>query len=438
MTTIAILGTGMAGCGAAYRLRGEQVTTVLFDQHAFAGGHTASFAQPGGFIFDDGPHVSFTRDERFKKLLAENVKGEYQTVPMRLNNYWRGHWVTHPVQTNLHGLPTDLVVKVLADFVEARGVQNPVIRNYEDWLVNSFGRTFAELFPMEYTRKYWVTEPANMSTEWLGPRMYRPDLEEVLLGALTTSPPNIHYATEFRYPTRGGFASYVPGFLKGADVRLDHRVVGVDARARRLRFADGSTAGYDGLVSSAPLPELIPMIDGAPREVTEAAARLSCSSCVLVNVGVGRAGIGDATISYFYDRDIVFPRLSFPHTMSPHTVPAGASSIQAEIYFADKYKRLDRDPADFIEPVIRDLIRCGLLTSEDRILYRGATLCRWANVIFDLDRAAAVAVVHGYLDELGIGYCGRYGDWDYLWTDQSFVTGERAAGAALERLGRRR
>jgi hypothetical protein len=33
-----------------------------------------------------------------------------------------------------------------------------------------------------------------------------------------------------------------------------------------------------------------------------------------------------------------------------------------------------------------------------------------------------------------VSYCGRYGDWAYLWTDESFLSGERAAEKALGRL----
>jgi len=36
-----------------------------------------------------------------------------------------------------------------------------------------------------------------------------------------------------------------------------------------------------------------------------------------------------------------------------------------------------------------------------------------------------------YLDEVGIAYCGRYGDWGYMWTDESFKSGEQAAERAL-------
>ena len=88
-------------------------------------------------------------------------------------------------------------------------------------------------------------------------------------------------------------------------------------------------------------------------------------------------------------------------------------------------------PDDWIEPVIKDLRRCGLLHGNDRILCRKTLLLRYANVIFDLDRAAALKTVHGYLDDLGIAYCGRYGDWGYMWTDESFKSGENAAQKAL-------
>ncbi len=87
MSAIAILGTGMAALGAAYRLRSES-GTVLYDENPYAGGHTATTRHPTGFLFDKGPHVSFTKDERIQGLFAESVKGEYEAVQYSLNNYW--------------------------------------------------------------------------------------------------------------------------------------------------------------------------------------------------------------------------------------------------------------------------------------------------------------------------------------------------------------
>ena len=141
-------------------------------------------------------------------------------------------------------------------------------------------------------------------------------------------------------------------------------------------------------------------------------------------------------MSYFYDDDICFTRLSFPHMLSPTNAPAGTSSIQAEVYYSDKYRPLTVPPESLIDPVIGDLRKCGLLRDRDCILHRSAMVAPYANVIFDLERTAALATVHAFLDEVGVAYAGRYGVWAYLWTDESFLSGERAAETALASLSR--
>jgi protoporphyrinogen oxidase len=435
MKRIAILGTGMAGFGAAHAAHAAGVRPVMYDMHDHIGGHTASYEFPGGWTFDEGPHVSFTDNTRIQDLLAANVEGKYEAFATKVNNYWKGHWIKHPAQINLHGLPPDLVTKIMMEFVEiSQRTEKPTIHNYEDWLRASFGNTFSETFPMEYTVKYHTTTAANMNTEWIGPRLYRPKLEEVFRGALQPKSDDVHYIAGFRYPTRGGFVSYLHPFRKIADIQLDHRVVKIDPKERSIYFANGAKADYGGVVSSIPLPELVPMIAGAPRDVVEAAERLACSEAVIVNLGIDRSDLVDAHWSYFYDRDICFARLSTPHLQSPNNVPSGCGSLQAECYYSKKYRPLNQRPEECIEPVIADLKRCGVLRETDKILFRQAMHIPYANVIFDLESMPATKLVHGYLEDIGIGYCGRYGDWAYIWTDQSFVSGENALQKVLSKV----
>ena len=433
MTNIVVLGTGMAGFGAAYRLRAEGIRPTLYDKNSYYGGHTASFRDANGFLFDLGPHISFTKDPRIQNLFAEYVDQKYEAVQINLNNYWRGLRITHPVQLHLNKLPHDLIVEIITDFVKEQHGPERHIANYEDWLIASYGKRFAEVFPMTYTRKYHLTTAANMTTEWLGPRMYRPSLAEMLRGALAPWTPDVHYITNFRYPSNGGFLSYLRDLPALADLALGHRLVAVDPRRRELRFANGVTTDYDALISSVPLPDFVPMIAEAPRDVVEASQRLACSTCVLVDVGVDRADLSEAQITYFYDEDIAFTRLSFPHMLSATNAPPGCGSVQAEVYFSRKYRPLTQSPDDLIDVVIKDLRRTGILRDDDKILTRHATVIPYANVIFDLDRTEALKTVHGYLDDLGIAYCGRYGDWGYMWTDESFISGERAAETALSK-----
>ena len=174
------------------------------------------------------------------------------------------------------------------------------------------------------------------------------------------------------------------------------------------------------------------MIYGAPVDVLEAAKKLACTTCLLVTIGVDRDEISESHWSYFYDDDFFFTRLSYPHMQSPQNAPPGTGIIQAEVYYSNKYHPLDRSPQECIEPVISDLLRCGILRDNDEILFKHASIIPYANIIFDLDRSEALENVHGYLDEINVAYCGRFGEWGYLWSDESFVSGENAAQKVLD------
>ena len=108
---ILILGSGMAGLGAAHRLRSEGRKARVLDKNAYPGGHTTTHIRDG-YVFDEGPHVSFTKNERIKKFFAEAINNDYLSIDAYIDNYWRGQYIRHPVITNMHGMPRDVVVEV--------------------------------------------------------------------------------------------------------------------------------------------------------------------------------------------------------------------------------------------------------------------------------------------------------------------------------------
>jgi hypothetical protein len=66
VTGVAVLGTGMGACGAVHRLAAEGLAPVMYDMNAYHGAHTTSFEHPGGFVFDIGPHISYTKNPRIQ------------------------------------------------------------------------------------------------------------------------------------------------------------------------------------------------------------------------------------------------------------------------------------------------------------------------------------------------------------------------------------
>lgn len=435
MTRVAVLGTGMAGFGAGHALEQAGVSFVLYDRNAYYGGHTHSLRYDSGFVFDEGGHVSFTKHAHVRDILAENVGGEFEERRLGADNYWKGRRIPHPVQCNLSRLPADLAVEILTEYTALGDRAPSPDASYATWLVETYGRTFAETFPMVYGHKYHTTTMDRLTTDWIGPRMYRPSLNEIFRGAIPGATPGAgaHYVDMFRYPKVGGFKTYLAAFAERYELRLNHCLTRLDPSARTLQFADGRVETYDAVVSSIPLPELIPLMAGAPDDVRRAARQLAFTTAVLINLGIDREDLSDAGITYFYDEDIIFSRVNLPHMFSPRNAPPGCGTIQAEVYFSDKYRPLPANPRDLVDRVVADLRRADFIRDTDKILLQDVAMNRYANVIYDRDRAAAVATIHGYLNDVGVHYCGRYGDWNHAWTDQAFISGEEAAKRALER-----
>ena len=224
--------------------------------------------------------------------------------------------------------------------------------------------------------------------------MYRPEPRRRCCAARSPpGPPDVeHYISHFRYPTRGRLrllpAARSPTWpTSGSATRWCRSIRG----AARCASPTAATYGYDGLVSSVPLPDLLPMIAGAPADVVAASRRLACSTCVLVNVGVDRADLSRAHMTYFYDEDICFTRLSFPHMLSASNVPAGMRQHPGRGLFLEQVpavhraaRRLDR-AGDRGSQTLRPASRRATESSA-----RHASVVRYANVIFDLERAAAI------------------------------------------------
>ena len=264
-----------------------------------------------------------------------------------------------------------------------------------------------------------------MSVDWVGQRVYSPSLDEVKYGATTPSTNNDHYYIQrSRYPLKGGFWSYTHSLAQGLNLHLGHKAAEIDLHRKRISFHDGGTEDYQHLISSIPLPELVRIIKDAPSAVDEAASQLSCSSIVIVNIGLRGELPHRYHWMYFYDDDILFSRVAFPHMFSPNNAPQGHSSIQAEVYFSH-YRPLPAE--NILERVITDLGKTGIIHDAADIVFAEEELVEYGNVIFDHHRSRNVAIIREFLEENGVLTCGRYGEWAYLWTDQAVISGEKAA-----------
>ena len=388
---IAVLGAGLAGLAAGHKLNEMHSDFNIYEKSNFIGGHAATH-KLGDFIFDDGPHVSFTKRPEIKRFLADSVDEDFIEHKSKVLNYWKGHWVKHPAQCFLYGLPTETIKNCLIDYVNAHTSNSNNPQNYAEWCLKNLGKTFSEEFVFKYTKKYWTLNAEELSTDWIGPRIYPPSPEEVIKGALEPPTNEYHYLSEFRYPTTGGFASYLKGLKPGNNINLNHEVVSIDIKNKLLKFANGNQTNFNNLISSLPLPELIKLLSNVPQNVESAAKQLKCSSVALISLGVNRnVDWPEAHWIYFYDYEISFSRIHFPHLLSAHNSPVGTGSVQVETYYSDE---MPLPEPEMIDRTINDLIQTGILKKDDEILVSHQHNVKYANVIFDINRTRNLTVVN--------------------------------------------
>jgi protoporphyrinogen oxidase len=418
MAKVLIIGAGVAGLSAAWHARQRGHEVLVLEEKKRWGGLLDHF-ELNGFRFDNGVHFAFSSNEKFQALLDQT---DYITHRPEPYNYENGRWLKHPVQNNLYPLPVEEKIEAIKGFIERPG-QTETHEHYRQWLDQQFGTVIAERFPARYTEKYWTVPATQLSTEWVGKRLYRPSLNEVLLGAMSENTPQTYYLKEMLYPSTGGFRSFLDPLTEDLVLRTGNKVVVVNPRRKFVELSDGTREYYDLLASSAPLPELVKMIDNLPDAVKDAADSLWATSIALVSLGFNQPQAGDHLWFYIYDQDILPSRVHAPYRKSADNAPPGKSSLQFEIYYS-RYKPLTFSPEELTEQVIAAAEKLKL-ASKETVVAVDYRLLPYAFVVFDRGMTGRRNFVLDQIRGLGIVPLGRFGLWDYLWSDQSFLSGSK-------------
>lgn len=417
MSNNVILGAGIAGISAAYHLKQKGKNSVIFEKDNDWGG-LCGFFEIDGFRFDRFVHFTFAKDEKIAELFAKSSP-LYAHPPVSYN-YWRGCWLKHPAQNNLAPLPIEEKVKIIDSFVNRPRKDVAEISDYAEWLRVQYGDYFAENFPFAYTRKYWGVEAKQLETKWVGNRLHVSPLPEVLRGAFAEQQENFYYTKFMNYPKKGGFRSIMNECRKGLDIRLNKKAVRIDTAAKQVEFADGTVENYDNLISSLPLPEIIKMISDVPENVQNAAKQLRWTCGYQVSLGFNRPDVAKYLWFYIYDEDVPPARVYSPNLKSPDNAPDGCSSLQAEIFFANGVKVVDKNI--ILQKTVEKLKEICQFNDSD-VVVKDIRFEPYANIIFTPEIYESRKVVREWLQAQGIKTIGRFGEWDYLWSHQAFESG---------------
>ena len=152
----------------------------------------------------------------------------------------------------------------------------------------------------------------------------------------------------------------------------------------------------------------------------------------MISLGFNKPEIANKLWFYIYDNDIMPSRVYSPSLKSQDNAPNCCSSIQAELYF-NKCQKLKISNDQLLDETISKFIEMGLFSEED-IVVKDIRVEKYANVIFDHFIYENRKIVLDFLEQNNIISIGRFGEWDYFWSDQSMISGRNGAVKLMNKI----
>lgn len=428
---ILIVGAGLAGLSTAYHLSGRPYR--LYEREREVGGLCRSYRKDG-FTFDYTGHLLHFRQADIKSLVERLLDGKLAKHVRKSYIYSHRTYTEYPFQVNTHGLPPEVVRECLMGFIAT--LTQPAAptasndRSFKQWILDNLGEGMARHFMLPFNEKLWQVPLEELTSDWVSWLVPKPELKDVINGALGIKDRAFGYNPSFLYPASDGIRILPESFLPGIQsVKTEMELVEIDTKRRCAFFHDCATGSkrvehYESLVSTIPVPELVRRCRDLPAHLQEAAEGLRWVSVSNVNLGVSREQVSDKHWLYFPEPEFPFYRVGFPMNFTPSLGRAGCSSMYVEMSHRPDERR---SPEELIERSRKGLEQANILRSEDEVVVADVKDLRYAYVYFDRHRARAIPAILAELERRGIHSIGRYGRWEHTSMEDAISQGKQLA-----------
>jgi protoporphyrinogen oxidase len=417
---VVVLGGGLAGLTAASVLQGR---AIVIERENRPGGlvRTENF---GGYWFDHVIHLLYFSDPEIERRVFEIAGNDFQRCPPLAYVELPEGTTRYPFQMNLAGLPAETVIRCVHDFALASlSLPADPPRNYAQLLRRTFGEAMCELFFFPYNRKMWLRELEGLAPSGFQWNLARPDLIEVLRGALTGGTGSTAYNAGGWYPRPASGASQRGMELlsralarRVSDLRLGQSVEEIDVSRRTVRVRAGSetsTLHWHGLcLSTLPLPLTVALCPQASPELRRECAGLLYNRVRSVALSIkGQRPRNTGHWRYYSDEAVCFTRLVYMCEFDPGMAPHDGWGLLVEV--PERGELPPRPAEDLICEIRSGLSRVGAVPADCEIIDAHVLEAEHAYVVFTPENAEVVERARSFLRQAGIEPLGRYGRWEY-------------------------
>jgi protoporphyrinogen oxidase len=434
-----ILGGGPGGLTAGYTLAEKDEKVVVIEKDSKVGGlsKTVDFK---GYKFDLGGHRYWSKSDLINNFVKKLMGDELIFVNRISRIYFNGKYFNYPLKplNAMFGMGIFKSISIFLDYLLVKlsdKFNKRKEENFEDWIVNRFGKTMFDLYFRDYTEKVWGIKCNEISAEWASQRIKGMSLTEAVKNAIfkkKDGPKTL--VDQFMYPKLGiGRISdrMAEEIAKNNDLILNSEVVSIKHDNKDIlsaKISDGTEIEADQFISSIPITQLVGILNpDVPKEVIDAAGRLTYRGIVLVNLLTTKEEMTNDTWMYIQDKDIPFGRMQQPKNWSKYLVKDNKCSLILE-YFSTKGDEIwNKTDKDLIDYTIKYLEKIKFIKAEE-ITDGFVIKISKAYPVYTLNYKEDLKILMDYLKRFkNLQLVGRYGTFKYNNMDHSLEMGIKAA-----------
>jgi protoporphyrinogen oxidase len=448
MNDLVVIGAGPAGLAAAYNGACHGASVTVLERLSGVGGlaRTIAFA---GSRFDIGPHRFYTNNEEVLHLFTQMLGDDLTRVQRRTRIFSSGAYFDYPLTplNAMLGLGLSRGIAIAASYAGARARAHfgpPPIRNFEDRIVDTFGRQLYQFFFKSYTEKVWGIPCSEITADWASQRIQGLSLATAVRDALFKSQRGEikTLAQEFMYPRLGAGQLYeilaAKILERGSTVATKAKVGQLRREGRRVVAAvvESEQGPYEVagrfFLSSAPLSDIIEMLSPEPPlEVVNAARALRYREHIAVNLLIEGRPFLDNWI-YVHSPELAVARVANYRNFSPEMAGSRQVSPLTLEYFASPGDPLSK--ASDTSLISRAVDELGSICrfSPDQLRDSFVVRSEKAYPVLDTAHQGRVATIKAWLDQFeNLLPIGRSGMFKYNNQDHAMATGLLASRTAL-------
>ncbi len=434
---VVIIGAGPAGLTAGYELSKSDKKTLILEKKDQVGGlaETKVFDE---FRYDIGPHRFFTKNKEVYDLFLDMLSEDAVPVNRKTRILFKNSYFDYPLTplNALFGLGILESIKIFFSYFIARLrslLKLTKIENFEDWVIDQFGKKLYLNFFKNYTEKVWGIDCRDIGKDWAAQRIKGLSLLTAVKFALF---PNSKKRPKtlvdlFYYPRLGAgmlwekFEEYL--IKNNTNVLKNSYVTNVSYKNDLIKINYENKSETKSILAkhvlfSNPLLDFINFFkDDVPNAVIKASDNLNYRNHISVHITIDQKLFDDNWI-YIHSPDLKMARIADFTNFSTHMSKEGNYPLTLEYFCFEEDEIWSNDDSSIINFAISELKK--IFPIDFNIIHSAVTKNAKAYPVIKTGYEDNISIIRDWLKEhKDLTAIGRSGMFKYNNQDHAMATG---------------